>query len=94
MNKISKDDFVVELANTLNWTKADAQKAIGGIRALLFKHLAEECDVKLFEGLRFVSSIEHEHNARNPQTGDMIIIPERMKVKAKFGTVFKNAINN
>lgn len=94
MNKISKEDFVVELANTLNWTKADAQKAIGGIRTLLFKYLSEECDVKLFEGLRFVSSVEPEHEARNPQTGDTIVVPERMKVKARFGAVFKNAINN
>lgn len=94
MNKISKDDFVVKLANTLNWTKADAQKAIGGIRTLLFEYLADECDVKLFEGLRFVSSVEPEHKARNPQTGGTIVIPERIKVKAKFGTVFKNAINN
>ena len=94
MKKIGREDVVVELADLLNWTKADAQKAIGGIRTLLFKNLAEECDIKLFEGLRFVSSIEPEHTARNPQTGGTIVVPERMKVKAKFGTVFKNAINN
>lgn len=42
----------------------------------------------------FVPSIKESHEARNPSTGEMVVVPDRLNVKFKINANFKVALKN
>ena len=79
-------------------TQKEIKEVIGGIEDVVKGQLGvanENCtsEVKLLNGLTLISEYVAPRQARNPQTGETFMAPGKNRIKAKFGTVMKNAAN-
>ena len=58
-----------------------------------YEEMANEGEVKLFNGLTLEGKRVDARTAKNPRTGEMIEVPSKISPRAKFGIPCKNALN-
>ena len=101
MEKITMN--VKELTKAVAVETGMTQKAIGEIitamDSIVGAQLAQanentSVEVKILpSGVTLVSTYNEAHEAKNPQTGEVINVPGKNRVKAKLGTTIKAAVN-
>lgn len=101
MEKITMN--VKELVKAVAAETGVTQKAINEIvtamDAVVSTQLAQAnrdttVEVKILPcGVTLVSEYTEAHEARNPQTGEVINVPGKNRVKAKLGSTIKAAVN-
>lgn len=95
---MTTNELVKAVAGLTGKTQKEIKEVIGGIEDVVKGQLGvanENCtsEVKLLNGLTLISEYVAPRQARNPQTGETFMAPGKNRVKAKFGTVMKNAAN-
>ena len=101
MEKITMN--VKELVKAISAETGMTQKAVNEIivaaDAVVTAQLAQaneetSVEVKILPcGVTLVSTYSEAHEAKNPQTGEVINVPGKNRVKAKLGTTIKAAVN-
>ena len=88
--KMTRTELVKAVATATEMTQKDVKEVIDAAQAVTVETLASGEEVNVFEGLKLVVKDVAERQARNPQTGEVMVIPAHQTVKAKLGAAFKN----
>ena len=81
----TKKDIVKRIANKLNLSQADTKKTVQGMLDEIVEILASEGRLELRGFGVFKVKQRAERKARNPKTGEEVIIPARKVVTFKPG---------
>ncbi|WMT39250.1 HU family DNA-binding protein [Paenibacillus sp. D2_2] len=89
---IYKKDLVAELADKEEITKVEAERRIDIILDMVIDKLGAGKDVKLANFFNFFNRKRKEKNAKNPQTGEDMVIRATKTVVAKMTKPLKDRI--
>ena len=89
---MSKTELVEFMAEEAEMTKAEAGRALDAFVKGVTEGLVKEGKVSLVGFLTFEKKARKERNARNPQTGETIVIPACNAVSVKVGSKLKEAV--
>ena len=89
---MSKADLVNYIAAETGLTKADATRALEAMMGGVIKGLKEEGKVTLTGFCTFAAN-KPSKEARNPRTGEKVVIPARVAATIKAGSKLKEALN-
>ena len=90
---MNKKELVENIADTVDISKATAEKALNGILATISDTLKKGDKVTLVGFGTFSVAKRKARKGRNPQTGKTINIPAKNVAKLKAGSVLSGAIN-
>lgn len=89
---VYKKDLVVELSEKENITKVEAERRIDVVFDMVTEKLEAGKDVKLANFFNFFNRKRGEKKAKNPQTGEDMIIHATKTVVAKMTKPLKDRI--
>lgn len=89
---MNKTELISAIAEKTGMTKKNVKEVLEATQEVVFSTIKDE-EVKLMDGVTISAKVVPERTARNPQTGEEIVVPEHMAPKCKFGTAIKNAVN-
>ena len=90
---MSKADLVNYNAAETGLTKADATRALEAMMSGVIKGLKENGKVTLTGFCTFAAKNKPAKDARNPRTGEKVVIPARVATTIKAGSKLKEALN-
>lgn len=90
---MTRAELVKAYAEVNGMTQKLAKEQYDRLQTVVVDALKAEGEVKLFDGVTLVVKEVAEREARNPQTGETIVVPAHRSPKAKFGKAIKEAIN-
>ena len=97
---MNRQGLVRALAEKLNenqkdfsYTMKDASYILESLQNVVFDTLKDEEEVKLFDGLVLAVVEKNARMARNPMTGELIEVPAKKAVKAKFGKAIRDLLS-
>ena len=88
----TKKDIVKRIARRLNLSQVDTKKVVQSVLDEIVEALATEGRLELRDFGVFQVKRRAARKARNPKTGDEVIVPERDVVTFKPGKVFQDRI--
>ena len=89
MNKV---EMIKEVATKTGFTQKDVKKVLEAVQDITFATLVSD-EVKLMDGVTLYSVHKDARTARNPRTGETVMVDAKNAVKCKFGKAIKEAIN-
>ena len=89
MNKV---EFCANMAERTGMSKAECQRQYDNVMGNLFDFVSEGEEVSIFGVGSFKIDIKEEREARNPATGDTIVVPAHKAVKFKVSKALKDAV--
>jgi DNA-binding protein HU-beta len=90
---MNKAEFVNEVANNAEITKATARRVVDAVMEVMSQSLARNEDINLIGFGNFKTSERPSREGRNPQTGDKIHIPGGKVVRFKASKRLKERLN-
>ena len=87
---MKKADFIRAIADKTGFTQKDIRETLGAIQDVTYETLKSGDDVTVIDGLVLKRVFKEAHNARNPQTGETIVVPGKYVPKCKIGSKIKN----
>ena len=90
---MSKADLVNHIAAETGLTKADSTRALEAMMSGITKGVKKEGKVSLTGFCTFTAKKKPSREARNPRTGEKVVIPARVDVSIKAGSKLKEALN-
>ncbi len=90
---MTKAEIIKETAMRTGFSQRDIKTAVDAMWDVTLAFLATGETVKPFNGLTLERVYKEERTARNPQTGETIIVPAKYSVKCKVGKKLKDAVN-
>lgn len=89
---MNKQELVKAIATKAEMTQVLSEKALEALQEVIMETLANGEDVKIsgFGGFGVVET--KERTARNPQTGEEIVVPAGKKPKFKFSKAVKEFV--
>lgn len=85
---MTKAELIKAVAERTGYTQKDIRKVFDAQQEVTFKALPSE-EVKLMDGVTLTTVERAERAARNPQTGESMIVPAHVAPKCKFGKAVK-----
>ena len=89
---MKKVDVINKLAENRGTTKKEAGEILEAVLDVMKDGLKTDGIVDFYGFFKMESIYKPEHEARNPQTGDMITIPAKHVPKCSFSSAFKKEI--
>lgn len=89
---MTRAEYVKAVAEVLGATQKSTKEFLEAAQEVAYAEMAKGEEVKIFDSVTLVGKTVPERTARNPQTGDEIVVPEHLAPKAKFGTGIKNLL--
>ncbi len=90
---INKKDFIDRMAENGNKTKKSCREYLD-LMFDTFYGLLEEGETVMFTGvMKAETKITPERPGRNPQNGEVCIVPERKRIKVTFSEVLRDKLN-
>lgn len=90
---MKKDVFITKFAEKAGLSKKDAREVCVALFDTIFEGMKDEDGVSPVQGLKFTTVHKDARMARNPQTGEQIMVPEKDVPKVKFGTSVRERFN-
>ena len=90
--KINYTDFIKTLSKRTGYTQTDIREVLNAVSAQLADNLIAGDETVIIQGLVIGTTTAKERNAKNPQTGESMIIPSHKKIKIKVTDKIKNII--
>lgn len=87
---MNKPEFITLVANKMNSTKAEAEKALNGVFDALSEMLMQKQEYTHQGFGSFKSEFKAAHKSRNPKTGETVDVPDRYQAKFSFSNGFKD----
>ena len=87
---MKKIDFIKLFAEKANITQKDAREISAAYWDAIFEAMKDEDGVSPVQGVKFVTVHKDSRTARNPLTGESIVVPEKDVPKVKFGASVKD----
>lgn len=89
---MTKAEFIKNVAAEAEITQKDARTVIDAIQKIAYDAMKDGDSVKIIDSVTLSGREVPERTARNPQTGESVVVPAHMAPKCKFGTVVKEYI--
>lgn len=89
---ISRKDFMKEVASKTGYMIKDVETVMNEAATLICDFAKQHETVKAMNGFTFEGKTVAARSGRNPQTGEVIEIPEKTKIVCKFSKAVKDAI--
>ena len=91
---MKKSELINELAARSEFGKGKCEELLNILQDIVYDHIADDDGgIKLFTGIALSRTQVKERSYRNPQTGEMMIVPGHYKPIAKFGKLAKDTVN-
>ena len=90
---MNKTELIREVANVTGMTQKDIKAVLEATQAVAYAAMAQQEEVKLFDGLTIVGVHKDATTARSPLTGETVNVPEKVVPKAKWGKFAKTTVN-
>lgn len=87
---MKRQEFIKAVAERAEMTQKATKEVLEVMQEVAYDVMKKGEDVKIFDSVTLIGKVIPERTARNPQTGDEIVVPEHLAPKAKFGTGIKN----
>lgn len=91
---MTKSDYIREVSKKANVAQRVVKKMLDAMQEVLYEELKKGEEVKIFDSISILAKDVPERTARNPQTGELIVVPRHFAPKAKFGQNIKNCLKN
>lgn len=90
---MNRTEFIRALSIETGKTQKELKELLDVMQDIIYKEMAAEGEVKLFDGVTLAGVKKDARTARNPLTGETIEVAAKVAPKAKFGAVCKRALN-
>lgn len=87
---MNRTEFIKALSIETGKTQKELKELLDVMQDIVYKEMAAEGEVKLFDGVTLAGVKKEARTARNPQTGASIQLESRVVPKAKFGKAIKD----
>lgn len=87
---MTRTEFIKAVAENAEMTQKAVKEILEVMQEVVYDEMAKGEEVKIFDSVTLLGKEVPEREARNPQTGDVIVVPAHLAPKAKFGTGIKN----
>ena len=88
---MNTSEFVKAIATKSGITQKTIKEVLSATTDVICENISNNEPVKAL-GVMFSTKVVDEHNGRNPQTGETIVIPARRKVVLKASKTLKDAV--
>lgn len=89
---MTKNDFIKAVAAEAKITQKDAREVLDAVQSVVYEAMKNGESVKIIDSVTLSGKEVPERTARNPQTGESIVVPAHMAPKCKFGVTVKEYI--
>lgn len=89
---MTRTEYVKTVAEKANLSQKATKEILEVMQDIAYTEMAAGGEVKIFDSVTLVGKEVPERTARNPQTGESIVVPKHIAPKAKFGTGIKNLL--
>lgn len=89
---MKRTEFIKEVATKGDMTQKSVKEILEVMQEVAYAEMAAGGEVKIFDSVTLVGKEVAERTARNPQTGESVVVPKHLAPKAKFGTGIKNLL--
>ena len=89
---MTRTEYVKAVAEKANMTQKATKEFLEAAQEVAYAEMMKGEEVKIFDSVTLVGKEVPEREARNPQTGETIVVPQHLAPKAKFGTGIKNLL--
>lgn len=89
-----KRDFLNAVSDRTGVKRDDINMILTNVREVVKEVITSADSIKIFDGLTLSGEKMPKAKRRNPATGESIIVPPRIRAKARFSQPFKDEINN
>lgn len=90
---LNKEDFIRKYAETYELSKRQAKQNVEEMLDMIQKVIVEDDGVNFYGIMAFKKAKQVARQCRNPQTGEMMVSPEKDIPKVTFSPKFKAAVN-
>jgi DNA-binding protein HU-beta len=90
---MNKAELVADVAERMSDSKMKAEEAVNAVFEAITHTLKNGGEVRLPSFGVFVVSQTEERKARNPQTGEEVIVPAGRRARFRAGKALKDALN-
>ena len=90
--KLTKTEFVAEVAKKANLTKKDAIECVNTVLDVIKENVKEGNSVQFIGFGKFEAADRKARHGRNPQTGEELEIPAHKTVVFHAGKAFKESV--
>lgn len=90
---MNKAELIEALADKTGLRRKDAKDVLDAYISIITDRMCNREEVNLVGFGSFVPKLQTERLARNPKSGEPILIPERTTVKFKAGKILLDTVN-
>lgn len=90
MNKV---ELIKAVAERTNNTQKDIKAIMDAVQDVTYSTLIAGEEVKLIDGITLSVVRKDARTARNPRTGESVMVDAKNAVRCKFGKTIKDAVN-
>lgn len=90
---MNKAELIKAISTEMGKTQKEIKEVLEATQKVVYEEMANEGEVKLFDGLTLVGVHKDATVARNPMDGSSVNVPEKTVPKAKWGKAAKDAVN-
>ena len=87
---MNRTEFVKAVAEKAEMTQKSVKEVLEVMQEVTYAEMAKCEEVKLFDSVTLVGKEVPERSARNPKTGETLVVPKHVSPKAKFGKGIKD----
>ena len=87
---MKRAEFIKAVAEQAEMTQKAVKEVLEVMQEVAYGEMAKGEEVKIFDSVTLLGKEVPERTARNPQTGDEIVVPAHLAPKAKFGKGVKD----
>lgn len=91
---MTRDELITKVSESSGVTKNTVSNVVKTLFMEMEQAFTQGEDVSIKNFGRFDVTITKEHEGRNPQTGEPIIIPEKKRIRFTAGEPLRRVINN
>lgn len=85
-------EFIKAVAEQAEMTQKAVREVLDVMQDVVYGEMAKGEEVKIFDSVTLLGKEIPERTARNPQTGEELVVPAHLAPKAKFGSGIKNLL--
>lgn len=86
---MKRAEFIKAVAEQAEMTQKAVKEVLEVMQEVAYGEMAKGEEVKIFDSVTLMGKEVAERTARNPQTGEELVVPAHLAPKAKFGSGIK-----
>ena len=87
---MTKSEFIKAVAEKAETTQKATREFLDAMQEVVYEEMANGGEVKIMDAITLLAKEVPERTARNPQSGEEIVVPPHLAPKAKFGKGIKD----